>query len=157
MFGESGLATLARLRLCIDPTGFMRPSGCTTMDAHDVFATIAYIADDPLYNVEKPYACLFPVDDTPGAKSSNHVFDRVQTLIKDVREYNDHGLDTSGFTFVKCETALKVEDFDSYDTVRDRYFPELRLLLHRLFPQYSEIIYMDHNVGTLSLQTLQND
>jgi hypothetical protein len=106
---------------------------------------ITYIARNPLYETEKPYALAFPVPDTiEGVRSTNHTFDRQQMVIRDARSCPPHRLDISGFTFVHWPTSLQPEDFESSQMVRDQYFPEVEKLLLENLPEYTEIVYMDH-------------
>lgn len=115
-----------------------------------VSAQIVYIARDPLYKTEKPYALAFPLpDNIEGAKSTNFVFDRQPMLIRDARSCSPHRLDVSGFTFVHWPTFFQPEDFESSDLVRNQYFAEIEKLLLENFPEYTEIVYMDHNVSSI--------
>ncbi|KAI9670068.1 MAG: hypothetical protein M1817_004548 [Caeruleum heppii] len=116
------------------------------MAAIDVRASITYLAHHESYQTEKPFNITCSIDHIPEAKSTNHVFDRREMLVQDVRGRPTPDLDQAGFTLLNAPTALQPVDFDSPDLVQTRYFREIEKLILDTFPQYSSIMYLDHEL-----------
>lgn len=119
------------------------------MECNGVYTTMTYLSNDPLYDVEKPYACAFPIEDMPGAQASNYIFEK-GVFSSATFEGNLCMIWTSPSSRSSTPKQLSSrKDFESYNFVREQYFKELEQLILRLFPQYSKVIYMDHNVCLL--------
>ena len=121
------------------------------MECNSIYTTIIYFTNDPLFDVKKPFACVFSIEDMPGAQASDYIFEKRRIFVRDIRGQPLHNLNKFEFTFIEAETAFKPENFEFYNFVRERYFKELEQLILRLLPQYSKVIYMDHNVCLLPI------
>lgn len=110
-----------------------------------VRAEVTYLARDPVFEHEKPYRVAFPV---LGSQQSNHVFTHKQVLVQDVRRANSLslGLDITGFAYLKAHFSLDALAYDDEDKVRNVHYKELEDLIHREFPQYKEVVFLEHTV-----------
>jgi hypothetical protein len=96
---------------------------------------------------EKPYILSFPVDEIPGARSTNHEFVHTTTQIQALRALPMPSLDIEGFTYLSLPTRLSCDDFALDENVHDIYFKEITTAIKELFPRYTDIVYVDHQVG----------
>jgi len=116
------------------------------MSKYDVLTEIAYFSSDEKFEAEKPYTTAFPIDDRPGANSTNHEFEPHSVVVHDVRLHGPFDLNGAGFQFMRHSTSLTREDFDSNDTVENRYYSEINELVQQEFPQYSATAFLEYEV-----------
>lgn len=111
-------------------------------------ARIVYIARDALYDKEKPYAADFSA---PG-KSSNHIFDARDIIVKDARQRKQNfTLDKNGFCLLESPTSVTFESLSSdEDSTFLTYYREMEALVLKRFPEYSKVVVLEHQVGTHS-------
>ena len=108
--------------------------------------TMYYMANDSLYQIEKPYYVAYSVDDIPGAKRTNHIVESKRVSVKDIRGLPQFQLDEAGFTFVQAPTMLTQEQFLQPHAVRSTYFEEIQQMLKKAFPRYTDIVLLDYVV-----------
>ena len=119
------------------------------MALRSVSARMVYVADDELYETEKPYVISFPVETIPGAKPTNHIFCYQDVSVIDVRSQTEQelGLEISGFSFVKSSLRCPIASFESSAFIQYQYFEDMRQLLYELFPWYTLIVFGDSVVS----------
>ena len=122
------------------------------MALRSVSARMVYVANDKLYETEKPYVTSFPVEKIPGAKPTNHIFCYQDVSVVDVRSQTEHelGLDISGFSFIKSSLHYPMASFESSAFIQYQYFEDMRRLLYDQFPWYTLIIFGDSVVSQTS-------
>ena len=120
------------------------------MAGRDVHSQIVYFSQNDKFKAEKPYTTAFSVADRPGAIPSNHDFDPRDMVIHDVRKHGHFDLNTAGFQFMKHNTSLTREDFDSIDIVEDRYYAEINDFVQKNLPQYSTVAFLEYEVCNIS-------
>ena len=120
------------------------------MAVHDVHSKIVCFSQNTKFKAEKPYTTAFSVADQPGAIPSNHEFDPRDMIIHDVRKRGHFDLNTAGFQFMKHNISLTREDFDSNDTVEDRYYAEINSFTQKSLPRYSAIAFLEYEVCNLT-------
>lgn len=120
------------------------------MAGRDVHSQIIYFSQNDKFKAEKPYTTAFSVADRPGAIPSNHDYDPRDIVIHDVRKHGHLDLNTAGFQFMKHNTSLTRDDFDSIDTVEGRYYAEINGFVQKTLPQYSAIAFLEYEVCNLS-------
>ncbi len=108
-----------------------------------------YFSQNDKFKAEEPYTTAFSVADQPGAIPSNHDYDPRDMVIYDVRKHNDFDLNTAGFRFIKHNTSMTRENFDSIDIVEDHYYAEINDFVQKNFPQYSAIAFLEYEVCNL--------
>lgn len=111
-----------------------------------VHAEISYLARDEVYREEKPYAFTFAIPDIPHAKPSNHLSEPHPVLVNDVRGEGPISLEECGFTLLNHDSMLTPDDFESSDVIETSYYQELTTLIRGSFPQYTDLVFLDHEV-----------
>ena len=119
------------------------------MARRDVHSQILCFSQNDKFKAEKPFTTAFSVADQPGAIPSNRDYDPRDMVIHDVRKHDDFDLNTAGFRFIKHNTSLTRENFDSIDIVEDRYYAEINDFVQKLSPQYSAIAFLEYEVCNL--------
>ncbi len=114
---------------------------------NDVTANINYFSRDVKFRHEKPYVTSFPVDNIEVARVSNHENTAVAVAIRDLRDVPTPSLDVQGFTVLTAPTSLSYADFANRETVRSKYFAELRDILKQAFPKYQTLVFFDHEAS----------
>lgn len=107
-------------------------------------AEIEFLADLPLYNIEKPYLCLLPPDqkiDPDQVRLDNLEFEKHSNIhIEDIREHPELHLEDCGFEHVQHKTAISSfnhpSDVDAYKReteglLKDR-FAAVKVLTYEL-------------------------
>ncbi|KAH6658974.1 hypothetical protein BKA67DRAFT_3001 [Truncatella angustata] len=108
---------------------------------------LPYLARDPLYKTEKPYATDFDVSAIPGAKNTNHVIELVEHTVYNARALAKHFiLEENGFEFLKSQTCVDVANCDDEDLIYTKFRVEIEAILHEHFPYYKHFRYLDHQV-----------
>ncbi|GAW14059.1 hypothetical protein ANO14919_034510 [Xylariales sp. No.14919] len=109
--------------------------------------SISYLAQDPIFDSEKPFDTDVPVDHIAHARASNHSNDEREVTIFPVTDPSTWDLDKHGFCFIKARTDLKAEDaLTRKREVQKDYWYEIEAILHEHFPQYSRIECYDCTV-----------
>ncbi|KAM4056899.1 hypothetical protein HRG_003762 [Hirsutella rhossiliensis] len=91
--------------------------------------SISYLAQDPIFDIEKPF-------DT-----------HVTVTVYPVTDPDKWDLEKHGFCFVRARTNLKAEDaFTRKREAQKDYWYEIEAVLHERFPQYSRIECYDCTV-----------
>ena len=121
-----------------------------------VETTMSYLANDSLYQIEKPYYVAYSVDDIPGASRTNHIVEEKRVSIKDARGLPEFQLDDAGFTFVRATTTLTQEQFLQPRAVRSTYFEEIQQMLMKTFPRYTDIVLLDYVVTRVDCSIRQS-
>ena len=112
--------------------------------------SISYLAQDPIFDVEKPFDTDVPVDHITRARASNHSNDERDVTVIPIIDPAEWDLEKHGFCFIKAKTGLKAEDaLTRKREVQKDYWYEIEALLHEYFPQYSRIDCYDCTVQTL--------
>lgn len=117
-----------------------------TMLGYDISTEIVYFSSDAKFQVEKSYTTAFPILDRPGAKSTNHEFESHLVLVHDVWTHGFFDLNGAGFQFIKHRTSLIREEFDSNNTVEDRYYSEINDFIQKKFPQYLATAFLAYEI-----------
>jgi hypothetical protein len=107
-------------------------------------AEIEFLADLPLYYIEKPYLCLLSPDqkiDPDQVRLDNLEFEKRSNIhIEDIREHPELRLEECGFEYVQHKTAISSfthpSDVDAYkreteDLLKDR-FAAVKVLTYEL-------------------------
>lgn len=102
-----------------------------------------YLARSELYRTEKPFLVNFKVPDH--ARNTNHVFEAKAVFIEDGRS-KPFSLDVNGFTFMKCQTKLRPEDFYDPSLVRAVYVDEIEQFIRQHFPKHTDLVFLDFEV-----------
>ena len=114
--------------------------------AHDVPTTLNYYTPDPSSD-ETPYQYVY--DPPEGKKKDNIGLEPHDVVIRDARgkekEY-DLSLDTSGFQFVKHESAEK--DFTDEERIQSVYYKEVEELLKKEVGAKRVFIF-DHTIRSV--------
>ncbi|OIW35446.1 putative CmcJ-like methyltransferase [Coniochaeta ligniaria NRRL 30616] len=108
-------------------------------------AQIVHIARDALYETEKPFAADFSA---PG-KSSNHIFDARDVVVKDARTRRARlTLDKNGFCLLESPTSLTFESLslDGPDSACLAYYRQMEALVLERFPEYSKVVVLEHQL-----------
>ena len=94
----------------------------------DVYASLYFIARDPLYRDEKPYVLKYTAETTP---ISNYITKRVDNvLIRDFRGIEDTlTFENNGFAVLDMDSAMAYEDFQDEQKILEVYFNEVANLL----------------------------
>jgi len=102
-----------------------------------VITSIQYLARDKLYNLEKPYAADFLVDEESAVRS-NYLIKSVPTTVTPIQPSDNFDLDTNGFCRIKTQLHTQVEDILSRSqNVEFAYFEEIETMLKEHFPEYT--------------------
>lgn len=112
----------------------------------DVHSKIVYFSQYETFKAEKPYTTAFSVADRPGAIPTNHEFDIRNMVIYNVRRHGHLDINTAGFQFMRYNTSLTREDFDSNNIVEDRYCTKINNFVQKILPQYSAIAFLEYEV-----------
>ncbi|KAI1841739.1 hypothetical protein JX266_012107 [Neoarthrinium moseri] len=108
---------------------------------------LPYLARDPLYKTEKPYATDFDVSTIPGAKDTNHKIELVEHTVHDARATSkSFSLEKNGFQFLKGQTCIDVTNCDDDNLIYTKFRPEIAAILRKHFPFYKSFRYLDHQV-----------
>jgi hypothetical protein len=124
-----------------------------TMDGSNhcefVVANLSFLQWQELYKVEKPYEIYVDLPEGhPGVTQNNLLFERVKTIIKDVRGHEkSFKLETQGFQFAEFPTKLQDADLDNRHRVESIYLPEAEHLLRKEYPNASRIFIFDWRVS----------
>lgn len=120
-----------------------------------VLATITYLARDPLYDKEKPYATELKFEGAGEAESMNYIFEKRRVEVNPVGPEHKHDLDTHGFCVVRASTRLDVSlALQSPSEVEDEYTEQLAEILLTTFPEYRRVESIDFVASiTRSLQS----
>lgn len=70
-------------------------------------------------------------------------------VIHNVRKHSHFDLNTTGFKFLKHNTSLTREDFDSIDVVGHRYYAEVDNFVQKNHPLYSAVAFVEYEVYDL--------
>lgn len=117
---------------------------------------LPYLRRDSLYLKERPYTADFPVEKFPGAQPSNHLFDYQDTIIEDAQpRRKDFTLEKNGFCFIRSKTSIMSTHANDNLYVEGEYFDQLEDILHRAFPEYERIEYLDHLVSDSFIRLAQ--
>ncbi len=117
--------------------------------------SISYLAQDPIFEREKPFDTDVPVDHIAGARASNHRNDERDVTVDPVTDPTEWDLEKHGFCFIKAKTELSAEDaLTRKREVQKDYWYEIEALLHEHFPQYSRIECYDCTVLCLLVRSL---
>lgn len=117
--------------------------------------SISYLAQDPIFDREKPFDTDVPVDHIARARASNHRNDERDVTVFPVTDPAEWDLERHGFCFIKAKTGLKAEDaLTRKREVQKDYWYEIEALLHEHFPQYSRIEGYDCTVRCLLMLPL---
>lgn len=117
--------------------------------------SISYLAQDPIFDKEKPFDTDVPVDHIPGARASNHSNDERDVTVIPITDPAEWDLEKHGFCFMKAKTGLKAEDaLTRKKEVQQDYWYEIEALLHEKFPFYSRIECYDCTVSFFSFEVL---
>jgi hypothetical protein len=109
--------------------------------------SISYLAQDLIFDIEKPFDTDVPVDHTPGARASNHRNDERAVTVYAITDPSEWDLEKHGFGFIKAKTGLKAEDaLTRKREVQEEYWYEIEALLYENYPQYSRIECYDCTV-----------
>ena len=112
--------------------------------------SISYLAQDPVFDVEKPFDTDVPVNYIARARASNHSNDERDVTVIPIVDPTEWDLEKHGFCFIKAKTGLKAEDaLTRKREVQKDYWYEIEALLHERFPQYSRIDCYDCTVRCL--------
>ncbi|KAH6640337.1 hypothetical protein F5144DRAFT_560035 [Chaetomium tenue] len=120
----------------------------TTLPESKVHVPIPYLTKSPLYKTEKPYAAVYDVKDIPGAKATNHVIELMPQDVHNARDIppGTFTLEKNGFEFLKRSNCLDVSNIDDEDLIYNKFRVEMEDTLRSRFPQYRDIIYLDHSI-----------
>lgn len=109
--------------------------------------SISYLAQDPIFEWEKPFDTDVPVDHIPRARAANHKNDEREVTVFPIIDATQWDLEKHGFCFIKATTGLTAEDaLTRKEEVQKDYWYEIEALLHQRFPQYSRIECYDCTV-----------
>ena len=115
--------------------------------------SISYLAQHPIFDIEKPFDTDVPVEHIPGARASNHRNDQRDVTVYPITNPKDWDLEKHGFCFIRAKTNLTADDaFQRKREVQKDYWYELEALLHENFPEYSRIECYDCTVCCSSLR-----
>ena len=131
----------------------MASTNIQNMVPRDVSSYMTFLKRNELYQIEKPYATDFPVDEIKGATMTNHIFDTRPIIFHDARVTKEpFTLDRNGFCFIKAKTSLQAEEATPERTeLMEQYTQEIVDILRGYFPHYKEIKSMDFQVYPLLL------
>ncbi len=115
-------------------------------EGHCARVAMPYLARDPVYTTEKPFAAVFDVSGIPGAKPHNHVIELFQQDVHDARHFPPFNLDENGFEFIKWPSSLNPSNCDDSDFVYANFRVEMEAALRSRFPWYKRLLYLDHQV-----------
>ncbi|KAL3419101.1 methyltransferase CmcJ [Phlyctema vagabunda] len=107
-----------------------------------VRSNIGYLARDPLYERERPYAVAFPVGHIPGAKQSNHLFDDHVVNLNHVGD-STFDINQAGFTIIKSPLPFTGGELAQEEFADEQYFKYMQRLILDAFPQYTRIVLID--------------
>ena len=96
----------------------------TTMVTEPLSATVAYLANEPKYNHEKPYDIKYESKDS--LPSTNVKTELHQVKIHDLRN-SEHNLsfERNGISVLRIKPAISYEDFSDTKKIVDLYLPQL--------------------------------
>lgn len=121
---------------------------------------ITHISDLPKYNHEKPYELWMAQEDLPAGEvaTTNCEFDHVDGVsIHDLRQATiDCSINTSGFQFVKHQTAFHLSSVDvdpeQHSVALENYLEEtLRVVSEEL--RVSQVLCFDWRVSTIPFRS----
>ncbi|KAK0702781.1 hypothetical protein B0H67DRAFT_675987 [Lasiosphaeris hirsuta] len=122
----------------------MSPTGEVSEAQSLVSATCWYLERCETFEAEKPYIFTFDVSGS-GIETTNHRYSEHNLAMCDVRGVEGNlKLDSHGFAFASHATALSSPDFDSNETVRQKYYPEIDAMMRELFPDAVKIHIFTH-------------
>lgn len=105
---------------------------------------IEFLADLPIYNIEKPYLCLLPPDqkiDPDQVRLDNLEFEKHSNIhVEDMREHPELCLEDCGFEYIQHKTAISKficsADVDAYKRETERLlkdrFAAVKVLTYEL-------------------------
>lgn len=109
--------------------------------------SISYLAQDAIFDKEKPFDTDVPVDHIAGARASNHQSDERTVTVYPIINPGEWDLEKHGFCFIKAKTRLNSQDaLTRKKEVQKEYWYEIEAVLHDNFPQYSRIECYDCTV-----------
>jgi hypothetical protein len=83
-----------------------------------------FLAEDPLFDTEKPYSLRFPPEgDLP---QTNVKRERHGVTLHSLRNMPNIGIEERGFEIIDFPSQMLYEDFADEATVRSKYLPEVR-------------------------------
>jgi hypothetical protein len=105
-----------------------------------VSSTVNFLAEDELYNHEKPYVLKFnPPHDLP---RTNHKIETRELCIQDIRGYErDFCFPKCGFALTPLNSQLTYDDFDDDEKVRAVHFKEVAQALQKLLGAFRVQIF----------------
>jgi len=116
-----------------------------------VAATIQYLRRDPLHDAEKPYYLYFDYEyDLP---RTNTLADYQLVAIHNARDIDtpvDELLRTSGFAKLPIHCPLRSEEYFDAAKVRDHLYPGYASIVRSLFPDATQVKFLEHNVRTFT-------
>ncbi|KAK7429916.1 hypothetical protein QQZ08_003538 [Neonectria magnoliae] len=112
-----------------------------------VTTTLRYLADDPLYDTEKPFQVIANLCGIPGARASNHKYVDVDSVkVTDIRSLSwKPELDREGFQLVKLDDPLENPNFESDAWIRSTYYPWVKAFLKK-FLSAKEVRIFEHQL-----------
>jgi len=114
-----------------------------------VKTSFEFLQWQPCYEKQKPYEVFLPVASfaDKSVPRSNLVFESRAVEVHDaLGRRDDFGLDTHGFQFAKCPTA--VPDLKDRRAVQERYIPEMEAFLRQHLGGEARTLCFDLRVRT---------
>ncbi|KAI1194880.1 hypothetical protein F5X97DRAFT_309774, partial [Nemania serpens] len=109
-----------------------------------VATKIFYLARLDRYKTDKPFMHTFDLPPGVGEKT-NHEYISQESSVTDVRgQEKEFSLDVHGFQFCNWPTSLSPPDFDDNDSVKNRYYTEIRQHILGTFSNTTEVIVLNH-------------
>ena len=120
--------------------------GKHAVDEEAIESEISYMIRDPKHEHEKPYTVNY---DTGGAiPRTNTVNESRQVVIHNFRPIqNVDSFDLFGFTSAKIDCSLERAAFNSEEQVKEVYYPAVKEVLRRIFPDATQIEVLEHSVS----------
>jgi hypothetical protein len=89
-----------------------------------VSSSINFLANDALFNDEKPFLLKF--EPPPDFPRSNYKISAKTQDIQDIRgREHDYSIPKNGFSIISLQTKMSYEDFDDEARLREVYFKEV--------------------------------
>ena len=118
----------------------------------DVLATLYYLANDTVYETEKPYTLEYYSRTIPKSNIRTRTVNDV--CIKDLRgKEHEYTFDRNGFAIFEMHSAMCYEDFEDDDKVQSIYCEELGACVLN-YLKASSIQMFDYAVGPVSRRPL---
>lgn len=113
-----------------------------------ITTVLRYLADDPLYQTEKPFQVISDLSGVPGARYTNHKYHEVEGVrVTDIRSLSwKPELDREGFQFVQLDDTLGQPNFATEAWVQETYYKWVAEFLKRVL-QAKEVRVFEHQVS----------